>query len=132
MSQRSDPSRPRSVPLFAAGPASGSPFSDFAIPRIALMTAAFFVASLIHVPIGPTSVHLLLNGLVGVLLGWRSALAIAVGLLLHGLPGGETDHGVEVPLDCHVEPDPLPRFVQGHPPVDSHDRGPRAHAAGTR
>jgi cobalt/nickel transport system permease protein len=55
---------------------------DEQIPRVALITAAFFVASLIHVPIGPTSVHLLLNGLVGVILGWRSALAIPVGLLL--------------------------------------------------
>ena len=35
------------------------------IPRVALVTAAFFVASLIHVRVGPTSVHLLLNGLVG-------------------------------------------------------------------
>ena len=44
---------------------------DEEIPRIALLTAAFFVASLIHVRLGPTSVHLLLNGLVGVILGWR-------------------------------------------------------------
>lgn len=36
------------------------------------MTAAFFVASLIHVPIGPTSVHLLLNGLLGVVVGRRT------------------------------------------------------------
>jgi cobalt/nickel transport system permease protein len=55
---------------------------DEEIPRVALMTAAFFVVSLIHVPIGPTSVHLLLNGLVGVILGWRAALAIPVGLFL--------------------------------------------------
>ena len=49
---------------------------DEEIPRIALMTAAFFVASLIHVPIGPTSVHLLLNGLLGVVVGrphWQSS-----------------------------------------------------------
>ena len=45
---------------------------DEEIPRIALMTAAFFVASLIHVPIGPTSVHLLLNGLLGVVVGRRA------------------------------------------------------------
>lgn len=56
---------------------------DEEIPRIALLTAAFFVASSVHVRIPPSSsVHLLLNGLVGVLLGWRSALAIPVGLLL--------------------------------------------------
>src|SRR5262249_40153720 len=35
-----------------------------------------------HVRIGPTTVHLLLNGLVGVLLGRRAALAIPVGLFL--------------------------------------------------
>lgn len=51
-------------------------------PRIAVMTAAFFVASLIHVPLGPTSVHLLLPGLVGIVLGPLSFLAIALGLVL--------------------------------------------------
>ena len=52
------------------------------VPKIALLTAAFFVASLLHVRVGPTSVHLLLNGLVGVALGWRAGLAILVGLAL--------------------------------------------------
>jgi cobalt/nickel transport system permease protein len=55
---------------------------DEEIPRVALMTAAFFVASLLHVRVGPTSVHLLLGGLVGVVLGVRAALAIPVGLFL--------------------------------------------------
>jgi len=55
---------------------------DEQIPRIGLLTAAFFVGSLIHVRVGPTSVHLILNGLVGIILGRRAALAIAVGLLL--------------------------------------------------
>ena len=55
---------------------------DEEIPRVALLTAAFFVASQIHVRLGPTSVHLILNGLVGVILGWRAALAIPIGLLL--------------------------------------------------
>jgi cobalt/nickel transport system permease protein len=55
---------------------------DEEIPQIALLTAAFFVASLIHVRIFPTSVHLLFNGLVGVILGRRAALAIPVGLFL--------------------------------------------------
>jgi len=39
------------------------------IPRVGVLSSAFFVASLIHVPIGPTSVHLVLNGLMGLLLG---------------------------------------------------------------
>src|SRR5947209_6463363 len=55
---------------------------DEEIPLIALLTAAIFISSSIHIPLGPASVHLLLNGLVGVLLGWRAALAEAVGLLL--------------------------------------------------
>src|SRR5207302_7243319 len=38
--------------------------------------------SLIHIRVGPTSIHLLLTGLVGVLLGPRAPLAIFVGLLL--------------------------------------------------
>ncbi len=42
---------------------------DEEIPRIALLTAAFFVASSLHVRVGPTTLHLLLNGLVGVILG---------------------------------------------------------------
>src|ERR1700722_12470391 len=53
---------------------------DEEIPRIALMTAAFFVASLIHVPIGPTSVHLLLNGLLGVIVGRRGPVVVFVGV----------------------------------------------------
>src|SRR5436190_9636815 len=55
---------------------------DEEIPRIAILTAAFFVASLIHIRVGPTSIHLLLSGLVGVVLGRRAPLAIFVGLLL--------------------------------------------------
>jgi cobalt/nickel transport system permease protein len=52
------------------------------IPQVAVLTAAFFVASLVHVRVPPTSVHLLLNGLLGVILGRRAALAIPVGLFL--------------------------------------------------
>jgi len=41
------------------------------IPLIGILSAAFFVASLIHVPVGPASVHLVLNGLLGLILGCR-------------------------------------------------------------
>jgi len=58
---------------------------DEEIPRVALLTSAFFVASLIHVQVGPTSAHLLLNGLVGVVLGRRAAVAIPVGLFLQAV-----------------------------------------------
>jgi ABC-type Co2+ transport system permease subunit len=63
---------------------------DEEIPRIALLTAAFFVASSIHIRVGPSSWHLLFNGLVGVMLGRRAGLAIPIGLglqyflLMHG------------------------------------------------
>jgi len=50
------------------------------VPRIGLFTAAFFVASQIHIPLGAVKVHLLLNGLVGVVLRRRTGLALAVGL----------------------------------------------------
>jgi cobalt/nickel transport system permease protein len=59
--------------------------SEEEIPRVAVLTAAFFVASLIHLPLPPTRVHLLLNGLVGIVLGLRAALAIPVALLLQAL-----------------------------------------------
>jgi len=52
------------------------------VPRIGVITAAFFVASQLHIPGGVTTVHLLLNGLVGVMLGRRAGLAIAVGLTM--------------------------------------------------
>ncbi len=55
------------------------------LPKVAVMTSAFFVASLIHVPLGPTSVHLLLPGIVGIFLGWSAFLAIFLGLLLQSL-----------------------------------------------
>jgi ABC-type Co2+ transport system permease subunit len=55
---------------------------DEEIPRIAILTAAFFVSSLIHIRLPMTSIHLLLTGLIGVVLGIRSALAIFVGLVL--------------------------------------------------
>ncbi len=61
------------------------------IATTALITAVFFVASLIHIRVGPTSVHLLLNGLVGVTVGRRAALAIPVGLLLQAALLGHGD-----------------------------------------
>ncbi len=70
---------------------------DEEIPRIAVLSAAFFVATLMHLKLGPTSVHLLLNGLVGVVLGRRAPLAILIGLTLQALllgHGGFTAIGV--------------------------------------
>jgi cobalt/nickel transport system permease protein len=67
------------------------------IPKVAVMSSAFFVASLIHVPVGPASVHLVLNGLLGILLGWMSFPSILVALTLQALLfqfGGFTSLGV--------------------------------------
>ncbi|MFH0730613.1 MAG: cobalt transporter CbiM [Pseudomonadota bacterium] len=55
------------------------------LPKVAVVTSAFFVASLIHVPFGPTSVHLILPGLVGAMLGPPAFLSIGLGLLLQSL-----------------------------------------------
>lgn len=55
------------------------------LPKLAVVTSAFFVASLIHVPIGPTSVHLLIPGLVGILLGGGAFISIGLGIILQSL-----------------------------------------------
>ena len=55
-----------------------------------LLGAAFFVASLIHVPIGFSSAHLILNGLLGVVLGWAAFPVIFVALLLQAVLGVNT------------------------------------------
>jgi cobalt/nickel transport system permease protein len=52
------------------------------IPQAAVMAATFFVASLISVPVGVSSVHLILNGLMGLLLGWAAVPAILIALVL--------------------------------------------------
>jgi cobalt/nickel transport system permease protein len=55
------------------------------IMNTAILTSAFFVASLVHVPIGPGSIHLVLNGLLGIILGWTCFPAILVALLLQAI-----------------------------------------------
>jgi cobalt/nickel transport system permease protein len=52
------------------------------IPHAALLAAALFVASLVSVPVGPSAVHLLLNGLMGLVLGWAAFPAIVVALIM--------------------------------------------------
>jgi len=67
------------------------------IPKAAVLAAVFFVASLIHVNIGPGSVHLILSGLIGLFLGWAAFPVIFAGLLLQGILfqfGGLTVLGV--------------------------------------
>lgn len=70
---------------------------DKAIPRAAILSAAFFAGSLIAVPVGPSSVHLLLSGLMGLMLGPAAFPAVVVALLLQSLLfgfGGLTTLGV--------------------------------------
>ena len=67
------------------------------IPEAAILSSAFFVVSFIHVPIGPSSVHLVLNGLMGLLLGWIAFPAILVALIFQAILfqfGGITSLGV--------------------------------------
>ncbi|RWR12675.1 cobalt transporter CbiM [Paenirhodobacter populi] len=70
---------------------------DRAILRTALLSAAFFAGSLISVPMGPSSVHLLLSGLMGIMLGSGAFVAVLVGLVLQAVLfgfGGLTTLGV--------------------------------------
>jgi cobalt/nickel transport system permease protein len=55
------------------------------IPATGVLSATFFVASLIHVPVGPSSVHLIMSGLAGLVLGWTAFPALFVGLLLQAI-----------------------------------------------
>jgi cobalt/nickel transport system permease protein len=69
------------------------------VPRVGVAASVFLVASLIHVPIGPASVHLVLTGLIGLLLGWAAFPALAVALLLQAVLfgfGGVTALGANV------------------------------------
>ncbi|MFO7495797.1 MAG: cobalt transporter CbiM [Desulfobacterales bacterium] len=84
--------------LGVAGTALGLKRLDYdRIPQAGILSAAFFVASLVHVPLGPSNVHLILNGVVGLLLGWVAVPVILVGLVLHAVFfqfGGITTLGV--------------------------------------
>lgn len=85
--------------LAAAGTAIGLRTMDYErMPRVALLSSAFFVVSAIHVPIGMVSHHLVLSGLLGLVLGWSAFPAILIALALQAvfLPGlgGVTTLGI--------------------------------------
>jgi len=84
--------------LTAAGTALGLRKMDYErVPQAAMLGSAFFVVSLIHVPLGLTSVHLVLNGLIGLLLGWAAFPALLIALLLQAIlfgHGGLTALGI--------------------------------------
>jgi len=111
--------------LCAAGTAVGLYRLDYErMPRVAVLSSAFFVASLIHVPIGPTAEHLVLSGLLGLVLGWAAFPAVLVALLLQAVLfsyGGLTTLGVNTLIMgapavlCHYLFGPLVR--SGREPV---------------
>jgi len=84
--------------LAVAGISVGLKKMDYEkIPQVAVLSSSFFVASLIHVPIGPSSVHLVLNGINGLLLGWMCFPSILVALALQAILfqfGGVTVLGI--------------------------------------
>lgn len=55
------------------------------LPLTAFFASVFFVASTIHVPVGIGSVHLILNGIAGLFLGWAVFPAFLIALLLQAL-----------------------------------------------
>jgi len=124
--------------LAAAGIGAGLRRLDpDAIPKVGVLSSTFFVASLIQVPLGPASAHLVLNGLMGVLLGWQVFPALAVALILQAVFfgfGGLTSLGANV-LIMGV-PALLARlvFAAGRPPVEARSatlvRGGLAGATG--
>lgn len=78
---------------------TGDPTTD--IPKASLLTAAFFVASSIYIPIPPVSVHLILNGLLGAILGYFAFPAILIGLCFQALilgHGGLTTLGINAAM----------------------------------
>ena len=82
-----------SPPVLAAGAALACVGTAIGLRRldydrlvsVGMLTSAFFVASLVHVPVGVSSAHLLGTGLMGVMLGWAAFPAIVVALLLQAL-----------------------------------------------
>ncbi|MCD4809396.1 MAG: cobalt transporter CbiM [Methanosarcinales archaeon] len=67
------------------------------VPKISVITAAVFVASLIHFQAGPTSVHLVLSGFAGVTLGILAYPCIFIAVVMQAFlfqHGGVTTIGI--------------------------------------
>jgi cobalt/nickel transport system permease protein len=81
------------APVLAAGAALAAGGLAYGLRRlpwervmdVAILSSAFFVASLIHIQIGVGSVHLILNGLLGAVLGWACVPAVFIALLFQCL-----------------------------------------------
>ena len=71
------------------------------VAEVGILSSAFFVASLINVRIGVSSAHLILNGILGLMLGWAAFPAILVALILQAVFfqfGGLTVLGVNTAI----------------------------------
>ncbi len=67
------------------------------LPHVALTTAVFFIASFLHLPLGSINIHFMMNGLMGLLLGWGAFPALLVALSLQAILfqyGGLTTLGI--------------------------------------
>lgn len=99
------------IALAAIGTGIGLRKADYSrLTTTAVLSSVFFVGSLVHVPLGPGNVHLILNGLIGLFLGWGVFPALLVALLLQAILfgfGGVVVLGVNVfdmafpALVCH-------------------------------
>lgn len=94
-----------SLPVLAAGGALTAAgvalalrkLDEKTIPRAALLSAVFFAGSLVAVPVGPSSVHLLFTGLMGLMLGVLTIPAVLLALILQAALfgfGGLTTLGI--------------------------------------
>jgi cobalt/nickel transport system permease protein len=96
----------------AAGTALGLRRMDYEqVPRVAIISSAFFVVSLIHVPLGVTSMHLVLSGLLGLILGWAAFPALLIALFLQAVMFG---HGGLLALGVNTLTMGLPAVVCYH------------------
>ena len=97
--------------LAVAGIAYGLKRMDLdRIPQIGMLSATFFIASLIHVPVGPSSLHLILNGLIGLALGWTAFPALFIALLLQAAFFG---YGGLIVLGVNTVNIALPAVIMG-------------------
>ncbi len=67
------------------------------VPRVGVLSSVFFAVSLIQFPLGPSCVHLVLCGLIGIVLRWKAFPAVLVALFLQAMifqVGGFTTLGV--------------------------------------
>lgn len=55
------------------------------IAHISAMSAIFFIASFIHIPLGPTQIHLVLLGVIGTIIGSSVFFSLLIALLLQAL-----------------------------------------------